>query len=131
MPESDPDPRLSPRAVRLAQPFIQGFVSSPFCPATHEWHARTTLPLLALYVAAGDDPRADHLAWASLDPDALLGECLELSPDDLDFIQDLFDVAASFYAYLGAEGALSWQSAEALRGRLAQLALTLSARHAA
>jgi len=123
MSHRDTDPRLSPRAVRLAQPLMARFVRSSFCPVEHVWHARSTLPLLAMYVAMADDVRAERLPWEALDPDALLRTSLELSPSELSFIQDLLDLSASFYAFLGAEGEVSWQHAEAIRGRLAQLAM--------
>ncbi|MGE0785674.1 MAG: hypothetical protein AB7S26_08295 [Sandaracinaceae bacterium] len=124
---SEIDARLSPRAVRLAQPLIEGFVRSPCCPETHEWHARYTLPLLALWVAMNDDPREEALPWASLDPDALFVHCMDLSPDEPRFIRDLFDVAASFYGFLGTRGVVSMHTSEALRARLAQLAMGASA----
>ena len=127
---SDSDPRLSPRAVRIARPLIERFVTSSFCPAEHVWHARTTLPLVALYVTMHDDPRAERVPWEALDPDALMRSSLDLSPDELGFIRDLLDVAASFYGFLATEGELSFQCAEALRGRLAQLAMGVLARAA-
>jgi hypothetical protein len=130
MSRSDTDPRLSPRAVRLAQPLVERFVASPFCPAEHAWHARSTLPLLALYIALDDDPRSERVAWESLEPDALLSASLDISPDEHAFIRDLLDVSAAFYAFLATQGELSWSAAEPLRGRLAQLALGLTRRAA-
>lgn len=77
-----------------------------------------------------DDVRETRVPWEALDPDALMKASLDLSPDELAFIRDLLDVSASFYGFLASEGELSWQCAEALRGRLAQLALGLMARAA-
>lgn len=119
------DPTYTPRPVLLARPLIRAFVKSPHCPPEHRWHARSTLPVLALFVSMVAEPDASGLPWAALDPEALLSASLDADPAEHAFLRDLLDVSASFYAFLGAEGVVPEGPASAIRARLARLALGL------
>jgi hypothetical protein len=125
MDRSDTDPRLSPIAVRMAEPLIERFCSSRFCPPSHQWHARSTLPVLALFVGMAAPP-TDVLHWEELDADDLLLVTLEIEPEERGFLRDLLDVSASFYAYLGEERIVPRARARQLRLRFAELALGLA-----
>ncbi len=123
----DSNPTYVPGPVRLARPLIQGFCQSSFCPPEHRWHARTTLPVLALFVAMIEEPTSAGLAWEALVPDALLEASLDADPDEHEFLRDLLDVSASFYGFLGERGLVPARRARAIRARLAQLALGMRA----
>ena len=117
------DPTYTPRPVALARPLIRAFVRSDRCPAEHRWHARSTLPVLALFVAMSTEADSDGLAWEALDPDALLAASLDADPSELAFLRDLLDVSASFYAFLGDERVVPAGTAARVRARLTALAL--------
>src|SRR5690606_3896286 len=89
MDRIDSDPSYVPAPVRLARPLIQGFCRSRHCPPEHRWHARSTLPVLALFVGMIEEPSSRGLAWEALDPDALLRASLEVDPDERAFLRDL------------------------------------------
>ncbi|HEY8430868.1 MAG TPA: hypothetical protein VIL20_20955 [Sandaracinaceae bacterium] len=125
MDRIDSDPSFVPAPVRLARPLIQRFCRSRHCPPEHRWHARSTLPVLALFVGTIEEPSSRGLAWEALDPDALLCASLEVDPDERAFLRDLFDVSASFYAFLAEEHLVPGPRASAIRARLAQLAVGL------
>jgi hypothetical protein len=119
------DPTFTPTAVRLAQPLVNRFVESVHCPPAHRWHARTTLAVLALYVAISTEPAGDSLGWGDLDADELMSASLDCDADDAVFLRDLLDASASFYAFLAAEKLVPRERAYAIRSRLATLALGL------
>lgn len=119
------DPTHTPGPVRIARPLIRAFALSEHCPPEHRWHARSTLPVLALFVSMMAEPDSSGLPWAALDPDALLAASLDADPSEFGFLRDLLDASASFYAFLGAERIIPAAPAEAIRTRLAQLALGL------
>lgn len=122
------DPNLVPRPVRLARPLIRAFVRSAHCPAVHRWHARSTLPVLALFVSMmEEEPDAPDLPWAHLDPDALVEASLDADPSERAFLRDLLEVSAAFYDFLAAEGRVPPRLAEQLRARLAALELGAAA----
>ena len=123
MARFDTDPTLAPRPVRLAQPLIDPFVRSAVCPPHHRWHARSTLPVLALFVAMMREPDDDGLAWEALAPDALVAASIEADPTEHAFLRDLLDVSASFYRFLGDQGVVSAEASARIRVRLAHLAL--------
>ncbi len=129
MARIETDPSFEPPPVLLARPLIRDFTQSPFCPPEHRWHARSTLPVLALFVGMLEEPTSRGLAWDALDPDALMRASLDIDPDERGFLCDLFDVSASFYAFLTERGLVSRADAHAIRARLVQLALGL--RHTA
>ncbi len=121
----DPDPTyLTPPPIRLARPLIQGFCRSPLCPPEHRWHARATLPVLALFVGMLEES-SRGLSWEALDPDALMGASLEIDPEEHGFLRDLLDVSASFYGFLAEQGLVPTLRAHVIRARLVQLALGL------
>lgn len=128
MDSYDPDPDYTPTAVRIARPLITEFILAPECPPQHVWHARTTLPVLALFVSMCAEPSAAGLVWEALDPDALVHASLDTEPDELAFLRDLLDVSASFYAFLARRGVVSHARAQGLRARLATLALGMRPR---
>lgn len=120
------DPRLTPTAVRLAQPFVDEFIDSLHCPPTHRWHARSTLVVLALWVGISTEPADDgSLGWADLDPDGLFCASLECDSEDLVFLRDLLDVSSAFYGYLADEGLVPRSRANGIRARLTALAMGL------
>jgi len=123
MARHDTDPSLAPHPVRLAQPLIDAFVRSPTCADHHRWHARSTLPVLALFVAMMKDPDESGLRWDALVPDALVAASIEADPAEYGFLHDLLDVSASFYRFLGERGVMSRDGAKRIRLRLTQLAL--------
>lgn len=125
MDRIDSDPSYVPGPVRMARPLIAGFCNSRFCPPEHRWHARSTLPVLALFVAMIEEPTSAGLRWDALDPDALLRASLEVDPEEHAFLRDLLDVSAAFYAFLAEERHLPASRAKAIRTRLARLALGL------
>lgn len=118
-----------PAAVRRAWPLIERFIRSGQCPLEHRWHARTTLPVLALFVAMSSTQGAsDALHWGELDPGGLLRATFETAPEEREFLRDLLDVSASFYAFLGREGILAPSRASDLRETLVRLALGMCPR---
>ncbi|HJL18938.1 MAG TPA: hypothetical protein RMH99_24970 [Sandaracinaceae bacterium LLY-WYZ-13_1] len=121
------DADATPTVVRIARPLIDAFTRSPRCPPAHRWHARSTLPLLALFVTMCHEPGPDGPDWARLDPEALLAASLEADPAELGFLQDLLDVSAAFYAFLADEGLVDSARAATLRRRLGRLAVGLRA----
>lgn len=125
MARNDSSRSYTPAPVRMARSLIHGFCGSVHCPPQHRWHARSTLPVLALFVGMVHEPTSRGLAWDALDPDALLGASLEIDPDEHGFVIDLLDVSASFYAFLGDRGVVPRDRARAIRSRLARLALGL------
>lgn len=126
MDRIDTDPSHTPLAVRMARPLIDGFLGSRFCPPSHGWHARTTLPVLALFVGMTAEPSSAGLSWGSLEPEHLLSVSLDIDPEEHAFLRDLLDVSASFYAFLGEERIIPRQRAAAIKKRLTELALGLS-----
>ncbi len=123
MDRFDTDPLYTPAPVLLARPLIARFVLAPECPVEHRWHARTTLPVLALFVAMCAEPTSRGLDWGALDADELLRASIGCEDEELGFLRDLLDVSASFYAFLAREGLLPSARARELRARLARLAL--------
>ncbi len=128
MDRYDSDPRHAPAPVRLARPLIDRFVRSADCPPVHRWHARTSLPVLALVVAMGTETCSNGLRWGELEPEELLRASLDTEPEELDFLRDLLDVSASFYGFLAREGLVSEARSRTLRAGLARLALGLCRR---
>jgi hypothetical protein len=126
----DTDPLYAPTPVLMARPLIQGFCRSPFCAPEHRWHARSTLPVLALFVATQDEPNTAGLPWSALAPDALYRASRESDPDEREFLRDLLEVSAAFYAYLGAEGRVAPTRAHSIAQRLTALAAQLGRRAA-
>jgi hypothetical protein len=122
MNRSDTDPRLAPVPVRLAKPLIEGFLRSRYCAPEHRWHARSTLPVLALAVAMTDEPSTVPLPWATLDPDALANDPWLADPAERLFLRDLLDISAAFYLYLADSRALSLERATWIATRLAERA---------
>jgi len=121
------DPTLLPRPVRLARPLIRAFAASRRCPPEHRWHARSTLPVLALFVSMLHEHDSSGLPWERLDPDALVAASLDADPTELGFLRDLLDVSASFYAFLADERLVSPDLAARMRERLGRLALGMAA----
>lgn len=123
------DDRFDPYAtpLSLAQPLIERFTRSPECPLEHRWHARTTLPVLALYVSMSAAPTDAGPAWEALDPDALVRSSLDAEMGEPRFLRDLLDVSAAFYRFLAREAVVSERRALELRVRLTVLALGLPA----
>jgi hypothetical protein len=100
MDSNDSSPVYLTAPVRLARPLIDAFCRSEFCPTEHRWHARSTLPVLAIFVAMTTEPTTAGLGWAELEPDELLRASLDADPDERGFLRDLLDVSGSFYAFL-------------------------------
>lgn len=123
------DDRFDPYSthVSLARPLIERFARSPECPPAHRWHARTTLPVLALFVSMAAPPTDAGLDWEALDPDALVHASLDADAEEPLFLRDLLDVSAGFYRFLAREGWVSERRGLELRVRLTVLALGLSA----
>ena len=124
----DSNPAYFSSPVRLARPLIDEFCRSQFCPTRHRWHARTSLPVLALFVAMTVEPTPHSLGWDGFDPDELLRASLEADPHEHGFLRDLLDVSASFYAFLADAGEVPRWRGAAIRARLAKLALGLTPR---
>ena len=121
----DSDPRLTPLPIRLAKPLFEAFRASHHCVPEHRWHARTTLPVLALFLAMHHEVGEDGLPWGSLDPDALMAASLEIDHEELGFLQDLLDVSSAFYGFLGDVGAMPLATADRIQARLATLSMGL------
>jgi hypothetical protein len=119
----DSDPLYIPAAVRIARPLIDAFASSTLCPQVHRWHARSTLPVLALFVAMLDETSPARLPWEALSPDSLMAASLDADHEELGFLRDLLDVSASFYVYLGSVGIVPQERARTISKRLTQVAL--------
>jgi hypothetical protein len=128
MDSNDSSPVYLTAPVRLARPLIDAFCRSEFCPTEHRWHARSTLPVLAIFVAMTTEPTTAGLGWAELEPDELLRASLDADPDERGFLRDLLDVSGSFYAFLADEGHVPRTSGAAIRARLAKLAIGLRPR---
>lgn len=122
----DTDPTFTPAPVRIARPLIEAFCRSPLCPPEHRWHARSTLPVLALFVAMTTDESPRGLAWEELDPEDLLAASLDAEPEEHAFLRDLLDVSGSFYAFLASERVIGAARGREVRRALATLALGLS-----
>ena len=127
MSVTDSDPRLMPAPVRIAEPLFSAFVRSHHCGESQRWHARASLPVLALFVAMEAEFDEDGLSWGSLSPDALMSTALDADHDELGFLIDLLDVSSAFYAFLGDVGVVPFATADRIHARLATLALGLSA----
>lgn len=121
------DPVYTPAPVRMASPLIRGFCRSAHCPPEHRWHARSTLPVLALFVAMLEEPTTAGLAWAALEPDALLRAAQDDGDEERAFLRDLLEVSSDFYGYLAEERRVPAQRARAIRARLRELRRGLSA----
>ena len=119
MSRGDTDPTM-----KLAAPLFRAFARSAHCPVEHRWHARSTLPVLAMFLTMCTG-YSGELRWLALDVDALVAASLETEPEERRFLQDLLDVSASFYAFLGATGQVSPLDAHRIRRRLAAHALGL------
>lgn len=123
MAEYSSNPFLPPQPIRLARPLIEGFVRSPHCPVEHRWHAKGTLPVLALFVAMTGEHDSSGLDWEGLDPDLLVATSMEADPTELGFLRDLLDVSASFYAYLTGRGLVPFSRGAEIRAQLGRLAV--------
>ena len=126
MADFDSDPCFVPAPIRIARPLFIAFVHSRHCPPEHRWHARSTLPVLALFLAMTAEHDSSGLSWGSLSPDGMVAASLDADPEELGFLRDLLDVSASFYAFLGDEGLVPLATADRIRHRLATLALGMS-----
>ena len=120
------DPHLTPLPVRAARPLIDAFMRSGRCPEEHRFHARSSLPLLALFLAMTEEQDSRGLPWHRLTPDALVGASLEQDDAELGFLRDLLDVAAAFYGYLAERGVIRREEAHPIRRRLTELALAFA-----
>jgi len=119
------DDSFTPMPVRVARPLIEAFARSPRCPVAHRYHARSSLPLIALFLAMHEEHDSRGLPWHRLSPDRLLAKMLEVDPDEPAFVRDLFDLTAAFYAWLAEYGVLRRDEAFPIRKRLLELALGL------
>jgi len=111
--------------VRVARPLIDAFVRSPRCPSVHRYHARSSLPLIALFLAMHEEHDSRGLPWHKLSPDRLMGMALDAHPEERAFVRDLFDLTAAFYDWLAEYGVLRRDEAFPIRRRLLELALGL------
>ncbi|MFK7989370.1 MAG: hypothetical protein AB8I08_25365 [Sandaracinaceae bacterium] len=126
----DSDPRLVPAPLRVAAPLFERFGRSSHAVEAHPWHAQTTLPVLALFVAMQDGFVDGWMDWGSLDPDALLAASREVDPEDVGFLLELLEISSAFYAFLGDVGEVPLATADRIHARLAELAAGLGPRYA-
>jgi len=121
------NPELIPLPVRLAAPLIESFIRSGHCPPEHVIHARSTLPVLALFVAMMEEHDSRGLPWHRLDPAGLLQASLDAEDSsEIAFLRDLLGLSSAFYGFLALVGVLRRDEAHPIRCELAALALGLT-----
>lgn len=121
------NPELIPLPVRIATPLIESFIRSGLCPPEHICHARSTLPVLALFVAMKEEHDSRGLPWHALDPAALLAESLETDDEgEIGFLRDLLSLSCAFYGFLAQVGVLRRDEALPIQTKLATLSLGLT-----
>ena len=127
MTQPTTNPELTPWPVRVARPLIDSFMRSGQCPAEDAVHARSTLPVLALFVSMIDEHDSRGLPWHRLDPRELMAAAVDSAGEsDPAFSRDLLAVSSAFYGFLAHVGVLRRDEAYPIRARLASLLLGLT-----
>ena len=115
----DDTDHTTPRPLRLAAPFFGAFLRSGRCPLAHRAHARSSLPLIALFISTLADER-HSLPWERMRPELFAAMALDVDPADRRFARDLLELTAAYYRWLG-------ESELVATARATQIAVALDA----
>ncbi|MGF1469148.1 MAG: hypothetical protein ACFCGT_23735 [Sandaracinaceae bacterium] len=109
--------------VQLAIPAIEGFAASRLCPPGLRWHARSSLPLVPLFLSLGGHVSTRRIDWGALDPLELASTSMRQAGNDeeLRFLSELLELTAGLYRWLGQAGELDEVTSRRLQTQLLQL----------